>query len=94
MQLNGYLVSEDTVDKITSKGLLSIRIGHKRAANLRIAIHTSSNLRELNLNEIAINHCQEFLSLLILNADNGCLMSVTKYYCQQHRQLQEIGRPQ
>ena len=41
----------------------SIRKAHKRVDNLRIAIHTSENLKDFNLNEIAINHFQDLLSV-------------------------------
>ena len=42
----------------------SITKAHKRVDNLRIAIHTSGNLRDLNLDEIAINHFDDLLSAL------------------------------
>ena len=56
----------------------SITKAHKRVDNLRIAIHTSENLKDFNLNEIAINHFQDLLSVFYRSRINKMKLMLMK----------------
>ena len=76
------LVSKDTFHHITPIWLFIVTKAHKRVDNLRKAIHTSENLRDLNLNQIAINHFQDLFSAFYSWRDSRLEPQV---------QLKEIG---